>query len=112
MFTNLIAVLFLGSSAFAETIINCDGTPSCVTDLRGVIDIEEVGVDAWLGEAAKTAVQRMDAAHDFAQEATGRGLYYGNRLPETDGRKGLTPLDCTTFLLEVLGQAYRAAGLA
>lgn len=108
----LIAALL--QPAFADTdpgTITCDGTPSCVYDLRDVIDIEEVGTDVWLGEAAKTAVQRMDAAHDVAKDETGKGLYYGNRLTLTESREGLSPQDCTTFVLEVLGQAYRAAGL-
>ncbi len=112
---SLVFLAALLQPALADTdtgTLTCDGTPSCVDDLRDVIDIAEVGTDVWLGEAAKTATQRMDEAHDVAKDETGKGLYYGNKLPMTESREGLTPHDCTTFVLEILGQAYRAAGLA
>ncbi len=111
MTTVLIAALLQPALADADPgTITCDGTPSCVADLRDVIDLDEVGVDVWLGEAAKAAVQRMDEAHDAAMEDDGRGLYYGNKL-NPEGKDDLSPQDCTTFVLEVIGQAFRAAGL-
>ncbi len=110
----LLHGLLLLPSVQADTLttVTCDGTPSCVLDLRTVIDIDEMGVNRWFSEAAKTAVERMDTAHDEALKETGQGLYYGNWLPVTEERKDLTGQDCTTLVLEVLSQAFLAAGMA
>lgn len=50
--------------------------------------------------------ERMDAAHDVALNETGRGQYTGHRQPGETAH----PLDCTTYLLEVLERAFDAAG--
>ena len=101
------ALWFCPGNARAQS--PCDGTPSCVLDLRDVADAMSQGVNPFLGMAAATSVRRMDAAHDKALAETGVGLYYGNHGPEWENATGT---DCTTFVLEVLEQAFAAAGMS
>jgi hypothetical protein len=97
----------LPKSAQAQN--GCDGTPSCVEDLRDVADAMSQGANPFLGMAAATSVRRMDAAHDRALDETGVGLYYGNRGVKWEDATGT---DCTTFVLEALEQAFSAAGMS
>jgi hypothetical protein len=103
--------LFFSTVTFAQDS-PCDGKASCVTDLSQVVGAMANGTMPFLGTAASTATTRMDEAHDKALAERGYGLYYGNR-----GAKGsdlwpqASPQDCTTFVLEILEQAYKAAGL-
>ena len=105
----LLAATLLTLPGSAQAQNACDGTPSCVEDLRNVADAMSHGVNPFLGMAAATSVRRMDAAHDRALAETGVGLYYGNRGVKWENATGT---DCTTFVLEVLKQAFSAAGMS
>lgn len=90
----------------------CDSKASCVTDLAEVVGAMANGTMPFIGNAAATATVRMDEAHDKALADRGYGLYYGNKNGAGESKwPDAAPQDCTTFLLEVLEQAYKAAGL-
>lgn len=108
----IVGWVFLMQPASAQTTSSsCDSTPSCVTDLANVVDAMANGSMPFIGNAAATATQRMDQAHDKLLEERGYGLYYGNKLTDVDEWPGVLPQDCTTFVLEILKQAYKAAGM-
>ena|GEM_PF-1869196 len=90
----------------------CDATPSCVTDLANIVDILSVGTGAFLAEAGALAAVRMDDAHDAAVKERGYGLYMGANLYKEHEDPTVVPHDCTTFLIEVLSQAFEAAGMS
>ncbi|MEC7242792.1 MAG: hypothetical protein VXW32_16280, partial [Myxococcota bacterium] len=99
----IVGWVFLMQPASAQTTSSsCDSTPSCVTDLANVVDAMANGSMPFIGNAAATATQRMDQAHDKLLEERGYGLYYGNRLTDVDEWPGVLPQDCTTFVLEIL----------
>lgn len=109
----IVGIFFVAQPASAQSTTSaCDGTPSCVTDLANVVDAMAGGTMPFLANAAATATQRMDQAHDKLLEERGYGLYYGNRISDASAWPGVVPQDCTTFVLEILSQAYKAAGLA
>lgn len=87
----------------------CDGTPTCVEDLRNVTDALDGKV---IGEAAAAKARQMDTSHDeaLAQEGRDYGLYFGNQITENSQWPEATGQDCTTFVLEVLKEAFTAAG--
>lgn len=101
------------SQARAEVSLEpCDGNPTCVDDLRTVTDALD-GVDGKvLGEAAAAKARHMDTSHDeaLAQEGRDYGLYFGNQIEEFSQWPGAVGQDCTTFVLEVLKEAFAAAG--
>ena len=103
-------VLMLSPRVAWADDLACDGTPSCVVDLSEIVDILSVGPGAFLAEAGALATVRMDEAHDEAIEERGYGLYIGTKRAEHQDPT-VVPHDCTTFLLEVLSQAFEAAGM-
>jgi len=63
-----------------------------------------------LADAAKAKAMGMDTAHDKAVEDDGLGLYYGNQLDYDESYGGAKPLDCTTYVLQVLKSAFESVG--
>jgi len=63
-----------------------------------------------LADAARAKAMGMDTAHDQAVEDDGLGLYYGNRLDYDESFGGAKPLDCTTYVLQVLESAFASVG--
>lgn len=107
-----IGLFFSTVAAAQQSTSVCDGKASCVTDLAQVVGAMANGTMPFLGNAASTATTRMDEAHDKAIADRGYGLYYGNKgVGDTSKWPDAKPQDCTTFLLEILQQAYKAAGL-
>lgn len=107
-----IGLLFGTVASAQSTTATCDGRASCVTDLAQVVGAMANGTMPFLATAASTATTRMDETHDQLLAERGYGLYYGNHgAGSQEEWPGATPQDCTTFLLEVLKQAYLAAGL-
>lgn len=100
------------SSALAQDVGICGGVAECVMDLRDAMDAFAEGLDHFIAHAAAEAALRMDSAHDAAIEATGLGLYYGAQRSPLDSWEGLTPQDCTTFVVTVLKAAFDAADLS
>jgi len=102
----------MAQTAFAqESGTTCDNEPSCVTDLANVVGAMSNGSMPFLANAAATAAQRMDQVHDQLLEERGYGVYYGNKISDSSEWPEAVPQDCTTFVLEILRQAYKAAGL-
>jgi hypothetical protein len=107
-----IGLLFSAVASAQSTTSACDGRASCVTDLAQVVGAMANGTMPFLATAASTATTRMDETHDQMLEERGYGLYYGNHGAGTQEMwPGAAPQDCTTFVLEILKQAYLAAGL-
>ncbi len=102
-------VAFSPRVAMAQDVA-CDGTPSCVADLSEIVDILSVGTGSFLAQAAALATVRMDEAHDQALEERGYGLYMGSKRSEHED-PSVVPHDCTTFVLEILRQAFVSAGM-
>jgi len=108
----VFAGLMVAQPTFAQSNTGpCDGQPSCVTDLAEVVDAMASGTMPFLANAASTATTRMDEAHDKTVDERGYGIYYGNKISDVSEWPGVIPQDCTSFVLEILAQAYKAAGL-
>jgi hypothetical protein len=102
-------LMFAPRVALADDVV-CDSTPSCVVDLSEIVDILSVGPGAFVAQAGALAAVRMDEAHDQAIDDRGYGLYVGTKRPEHED-PSVVRHDCTTFILEVLSQAFLAAGM-
>ena len=107
----VVSGLLFSQPVLAQSSSPCDGTPSCVEDLANVVNAMADGTMPFFATAAATAARRMDEAHDKAIEERGYGVYYGNRLKDATDWPGAIPLDCTSFVLEILKQAFKAAGM-
>ena len=106
-------LLCSSQQALAEGAVDgCDGSPACVEDLRDVTDALDESNGRIIGEAGAEKAREMDTSHDIALEEEGRdyGLYYGNRIDKVSQWPDASGQDCTTFVLDVLEEAFAKAG--